>query len=248
MEDKINNIKYIYGKLKLNKNLSKQEIKDLKEGQKKMTEMLRMFDRICRENDLKYWAMGGTFIGAIRNNGWVPWDGDIDVSMLVEDKKKFDKIIERELPSNYVYKIAYYSTMENIPKLSKIRDLYSCYYDGNETEGVCLDIFTYETDMNTIKGLKPRRKFPYIFDEQNRVLGHPDKFERKYSDIFPLKEIYFEDVKIYIPNKYKELSKEIWGSYPPKLPHYIKRYPHEGKIDPKNPNKKKPRKYKSIYF
>ena len=53
---------------------------------------------------------------------------------------------------------------------------------------------------------------------------------RDYNDIFPLKETKFEDITVYIPNKYKKISKELWGDYPPKLPPVEKRFPHEGLI------------------
>ena len=47
--------------------------------------MLKMIDKLCRENNLKYWCQGGTLIGAVRHKGWIPFDGDIDISMLEED-------------------------------------------------------------------------------------------------------------------------------------------------------------------
>lgn len=50
-----------------------------------MLKLLRVFDEICRKNNLKYWLDGGTLIGAIRHNGFIPWDDDIDVAMLSDD-------------------------------------------------------------------------------------------------------------------------------------------------------------------
>ena len=57
--------------------LSDKDIQGLKEGQRIMTEMLRVFDQICRRHHIRYWCMGGTLIGAIRHKGWIPWDGDL---------------------------------------------------------------------------------------------------------------------------------------------------------------------------
>ncbi len=37
-----------------------------------MLKLLRVFDEICRKNNLKYWLDGGTLIGAIRHNGFIP--------------------------------------------------------------------------------------------------------------------------------------------------------------------------------
>jgi len=87
-------------KIIMSPKLSKQDILDLKKGQNIMTHMLRIFDRICRSHNLKYWCVGGTLIGAIRHKGWVPWDGDVDVCMLKKDCNKLQKIIQKELPKN----------------------------------------------------------------------------------------------------------------------------------------------------
>ena len=62
-----------------------KEWDNLKKGQKMMTKMFKEFDKICRKYGLKYWAIGGTLIGAVRHNGWIPWDGDIDVVMESKD-------------------------------------------------------------------------------------------------------------------------------------------------------------------
>lgn len=52
-------------------------------------EVLNELDRICTELDINYYAMCGTLLGAIRHNGYIPWDDDIDVCMLREDYYRF---------------------------------------------------------------------------------------------------------------------------------------------------------------
>lgn len=53
----------------------------LKEMQQVSYELLMEFDRVCKDNDLRYDLCGGTLLGAIRHQGFIPWDDDIDISM-----------------------------------------------------------------------------------------------------------------------------------------------------------------------
>lgn len=66
---------------------------DLRNMQLRMLEMLKYIDRICRENDIKYWLSSGTCLGAVRHGGFIPWDDDVDIEMLEEDYKKLEKIL-----------------------------------------------------------------------------------------------------------------------------------------------------------
>lgn len=52
---------------------------------KEMLRLLNVIDEICVEYKLKYWIDGGTLIGAVRHGGFIPWDDDIDISMLKPD-------------------------------------------------------------------------------------------------------------------------------------------------------------------
>lgn len=64
-------------------------------------EMVKLFKNICEENNLKYFVSGGTLIGAIRHNGFIPWDDDIDIMMPRSDYEKFLDIGQAYLPENF---------------------------------------------------------------------------------------------------------------------------------------------------
>ena len=59
--------------------------------------MLVEFDAICQKHKLQYWLDSGTLLGAVRHQGFIPWDDDIDLAMPVEDYLKFIEIAQNEL-------------------------------------------------------------------------------------------------------------------------------------------------------
>jgi len=67
--------------------------KTLREAQLIMLEILVEVDAICQKYNLRYWLDSGTLLGAVRHQGFIPWDDDIDLSMPVEDYLKFQQIV-----------------------------------------------------------------------------------------------------------------------------------------------------------
>lgn len=69
--------------------LTPQEVRSM---QAKGLEMAKYFDRFCREHELTYFLCGGCCIGALRNQGFIPWDDDVDVHMPREDYERLKKL------------------------------------------------------------------------------------------------------------------------------------------------------------
>ena len=55
----------------------------------KLLSTFKVFDNLCRKNNIRYFAVGGTAIGAVRHQGFIPWDDDIDVIMPMPDYHRF---------------------------------------------------------------------------------------------------------------------------------------------------------------
>ena len=64
----------------------------LRKGQLAQLEMAKEIRRVCEENDLRHWLDSGILHGAVRHQGFIPWDNDMDVGMPREDYVRFCKI------------------------------------------------------------------------------------------------------------------------------------------------------------
>ncbi len=73
------------------------ETKDekLKEVQQVQLELLRKFVQLCEENNIAYYAVYGTLLGAERHKGFIPWDDDVDVAIWRKDAEKLKQIVKK---------------------------------------------------------------------------------------------------------------------------------------------------------
>ncbi len=64
-------------------------------------DVLKETDAICRRHNIPYFADWGTLLAAIRHNGYIPWDDDLDISMRRSDYERFLRYAEDELPEGF---------------------------------------------------------------------------------------------------------------------------------------------------
>ncbi len=63
-------------------------------------EILKEISIICTRHNIKWFAIGGTMLGAVRHKGFIPWDDDIDIGMTRENYEKFLNYANSELPEH----------------------------------------------------------------------------------------------------------------------------------------------------
>ena len=127
----------------------------LRKAQLIMLDMLIEFDAICKKHQLQYWLDSGSLLGAVRHQGFIPWDDDIDLSMPIEDYNKFLKIAESELSSEIFFQTS--ETDKNFKfDYIKLRSNKASIIEFHEKDkqikyhqGVFIDVFPMLTIENT---------------------------------------------------------------------------------------------------
>ena len=152
--------------------------------------LYKLLDRVVKileKNNIKYWASGGTFLGAIRSKGIIKWDDDLDLCVLDYDKEKLKKLISEEKDlifddfSTFVNKIRY--KKDNYP---------------------FVDIFfmVREIDNGMIV-------YKCALKEHRDIWKNEIYLERELS---PLKKTKFGAIEIAIPNEYERYFISSFGN------------------------------------
>ena len=110
-----------------------------------MLDILKYFDMICRMNNIKYSLDGGSLIGAIRHNGFIPWDDDIDVILTKENYDKLKEILDKEEGRYQTLKDGEggerFSFMKFVDTKTRLIELE--HSDFGKKYGIFIDIFCY---------------------------------------------------------------------------------------------------------
>ncbi|MDP8098751.1 LicD family protein [Pasteurella atlantica] len=97
-------------------NVEYYKINGLEILQNEMSHLLQVVANICNENNLPYWLDSGTLIGSVRHKGFIPWDDDIDISLLKSD---------------------YLLLLDKLEEFCSTNNDYFVYFDKNEDGHFC---------------------------------------------------------------------------------------------------------------
>ena len=79
----------------------RQKTTNLNSVQKELLKIFKVIKTLCEQNNISYYAVGGTALGAVRHNGFIPWDDDIDLGIPINEYDRFLKIFKKQLPAPY---------------------------------------------------------------------------------------------------------------------------------------------------
>ena len=187
----------------MNPSDAKQATGALRKKQEDEIKFLKEFVRICEKYDIPYWLDYGSLLGAKRHGGFVPWDDDLDVSILESDVKYFGECFYKDHGEEFKF----------IPNFDDI------YYPSRivykEDNGSFLDIYPYVD-------LKDRVKIRLKIGIPSSERSIPKKI------LYPLKKIEFEGVLVSCPNDIETYLAVKYGNWKlfPKKPPYLSGHTH----------------------
>lgn len=135
---------------------------ELKQLQKVEVEITEEIIRICDKNNLSYFTVGGTTLGAIRHNGFIPWDDDMDIGLCREDYDKFLAIAPKQLNKSFI--LQHYSIESKTPTYhAKVMKFGTSFVEEyaekiNIPHGIFVDIMPFDNIPSDERKLRLYRK------------------------------------------------------------------------------------------
>jgi lipopolysaccharide cholinephosphotransferase len=173
----------------------------LRQCQLVMLRMLKIFDYLCNKHDIKYFLTGGTLLGAIRHQGFIPWDDDLDIGMTRDNYEKFILSAVPELPYDIFFQNCktepYYPNCGYVE--ARLRDKYSSYPKSRKHakkyhDGLLVDIFVYD------RAFLPNNLLIILQNKALQLLRNDEKRAKVLKMISSLRFLPFVYASSYIHN------------------------------------------------
>jgi phosphorylcholine metabolism protein LicD len=165
---------------------------------KKLYKLMIVVNNIFIKNDIQYWGVSGTTLGALRHKGIISWDDDIDISVWKQD---WLRILKPEI-INQFKKLGYTVLKERGLNLIKIFPSDATEYRSNYGFPF-IDIFSVTLDKKNPKKI--------VYTHKWAREGWPKDF-LYLDEIYPLKYVKFGASKIIVPNKADKYLDRMFGS------------------------------------
>ena len=144
----------------------------LKEIQNCQLQILKDVADFCDRHSINYYLAAGTLLGAVRHQGFIPWDDDVDVFMDYNDLSRFKSLFIKEMSKNYFYQDnetdpGYISMF---PKIMKNGTYMPEKEQSKIHQGVWIDIFPLVSVAENEE--KTRKQIECICDYQNSLANY----------------------------------------------------------------------------
>ena len=139
------------------------------EKQEHLLQLFQELDEICKENNLRYVMAGGTAIGVVRNEGFIPWDDDVDVYMPRDDWNKLVELSRTALPEHRALQCvdvdrSYTNTFPRYASTDSCA-LHKHQIIGDDTAGEIIDVLTLDPIPADDKEYEKYRTHMMIYSE-----------------------------------------------------------------------------------
>lgn len=198
----------------------------LEEVKKLQIQILDEVAAFCDQHNIKYFLMAGTLLGAVRHQGYIPWDDDIDIGMLREDYEYFIKVFNKS-KNIRLYLYNYHTDSNCIFPFTKICIFNSLVKESSYHEyiqyGINIDLFPIDGINKNPKKIYKKIRFWRRIRELKAVKILPSNpnninfFIKKILSFFckfiSYKLIYKRIEQFFVKNKASALQQGniVWG-------------------------------------
>lgn len=159
----------------------------LKESQSIQLELMREIHRVCEDNDITYYLIAGSCLGAVRHGGFIPWDDDIDIGMFRKDYERFCSIFNEKMSTDK-YFLQNFKTDPNVHfALSRIC-IKGTFYSNERTndKDICHNAYIDLFPLDNVPNGAMQRKVQNVVLKllKYMVCSKSLKFTKKSSMLF----------------------------------------------------------------